>query len=91
MRIITGPREDLAISLIDRMKRLFMDKLGITFQTRDTSLELNDVSIDSYPSNHLDAAREIKDVSFILLDEADFFRIGATERSRRQREIHRKV
>jgi hypothetical protein len=31
MCIVTGPRIDLAITLIDRMKRLFIDKGLVTF------------------------------------------------------------
>jgi hypothetical protein len=36
MCIITGPREDLAITLIDRMKGLFQNRLMQTFETKDT-------------------------------------------------------
>ena len=75
MIVITGPRIDLAITLIDRMKRLFYanESLGIkTFHTKETVLELNDVKIKAFPSHHLDAARGLPNVSFILLDEGDF-------------------
>jgi hypothetical protein len=34
---------------------------------------LNDVRIEAFPSHHLDSMRGLKNVSFILLDEADFF------------------
>jgi len=36
MCIVTGPRIDLAIALIDRMKRLFAGKGLITFDTKET-------------------------------------------------------
>jgi hypothetical protein len=36
-------------------------------------IELNDVRIEAYPSHHLDSMRGLPNVSFLLLDEADFF------------------
>ena len=83
MCIITGPREDLAIGLIDRMKKLFQEKYpSITFDTKETVIEVNGCHIESYPSNHLDAVRGLKDVSFLFLDECDFFRIGEQQNAR---------
>ena len=76
MCIVTGPRIDLAITLIDRMKRLFKETTGLEFDTRETVIELNGVHIEAYPSHHLDAMRGLPHVSFIFLDEADFFPIG---------------
>ena len=70
---MTGPRIDLAIALIDRMKKLFAGKGLITFDTKETVIELNNVKIEAFPSHHLDAMRGLPDVSFIPLDEADFF------------------
>ena len=37
---------------------------------------IGNVSIEAYPSNHMDAMRSLKNPIFILLDEADFFRKG---------------
>jgi hypothetical protein len=74
--IVTGPRIDLAIALLDRMKRLFAGKGLITFDTKETVIELNGVKIEAFPSHHLDAMRGLSNVSFILLDEADFFPPG---------------
>ena len=79
MCIVTGPRIELAITLIDRMKGLFENLSsgsGLTFDTKETVVELNGVHIEAYPSHHLDAMRGLKDVSFIYLDEADFFPPG---------------
>ncbi len=73
MCIVTGPRIDLAITLIDRMKRLFTDNGLVTFDSKETIIELNRVHIEAFPSHHLDAMRGLPNVSFILLDEADFF------------------
>ncbi len=79
MCIVTGPRIDLAIALIDRIKNLFWD---ITFSTKDSVIELNGIKIEAFPSHHLDSMRGIPNVSFILLDEADFFPPGEQQDAR---------
>jgi hypothetical protein len=67
-----GPRIDLAIALIDRMKKLFVGSSKyLTFDTKETIIELN-----AFPSHHLDAIRGLPNVSFILSDEANFFPPG---------------
>jgi hypothetical protein len=82
MCIVTGPRIDLANTLIDRMKRLFTDKRLVTFDTKETVIELNGVTIEAFPSHHLDSMRGLPNVSFILLDEADFFPPGQQQDAR---------
>jgi len=74
MCIVTGPRIELAITLITRMKQLFLasNKLELD-DTKETVIELNGVQIEAYPSHHLDAMRGLPNVSFIFLDESDFF------------------
>src|SRR5919109_2395901 len=79
--IITGPRIDLSIAIVERMKKLF-ERSSIYFQDKETVLELNGVRIEAFPSHHLDAMRGISNVSFILLDEADFFPIGQQQDAR---------
>jgi hypothetical protein len=37
------------------MKGLFESKLGVTFDSKETVLELNGCTIEAYLSNHLDA------------------------------------
>lgn len=81
MCIVTGPRIDLAITLIDRMKKLFVER-PVTFDSKETVMELNGVHIEAYPSHHLDAMRGLPNVSFILLDEADFFPPGQQQDAR---------
>jgi hypothetical protein len=77
MCIVTGPRIELAITLIDRMKGLFKNREFLTvFDSKETVLELNGVHIEAYPSHHLDSMRGLTNVSFIYLDEADFFPPG---------------
>ena len=75
MCIVTGPRIELAITLIDRMKDLFRSNES-KFDTKETVIELNGVHIEAYPSHHLDSMRGLTNVSFIYLDEADFFPPG---------------
>jgi len=70
--IITGPREQLSIDIIGRLKKLFLP-LGITFDTKESTLLLNGVRIRSFPSNNLSAMRGLSSVSFIYCDEAAFF------------------
>jgi hypothetical protein len=87
MCIVTGPRIDLAITLIDKMKRLFTYNGLVTFDSKETVIGLNGVNIEAYPSHHLDAMRGLSDVSFILLDEADFFPRGQQQDARDVSEI----
>jgi hypothetical protein len=82
MCIVTGPRLDLAVALITRLKLLFTEKRLITFDTKENVIVLNGVHIEAYPSHHLDAMRGIPNVSFILLDEADFFPPGQQQDAR---------
>ena len=55
------------------MKALF-EPLGITFDSQETVLELNGCSIESSPSNHIEAFRSLTNPKFILIEEGDFFR-----------------
>ncbi|MFL6432927.1 MAG: DEAD/DEAH box helicase family protein, partial [Nitrososphaeraceae archaeon] len=87
MCMVTGPRIDLAIALIDRMKKLFAgSSKGLTptttFDIKETVIDLNNVKIEAFPSHHLDAMRGLPNVSFILLDEADFFPPGQQQDAR---------
>ena len=85
MCIVTGPRIELAITLIDRIKRFFLSHdvtRKISFDTKETVIELNGLHIEAYPSHHLDAMRGLANVSFIYLDEADFFPPGQQQDAR---------
>lgn len=70
MAIITGPRLDLAIDLIDRLKGFFGGKEQ--FEEDKTVITLNGVKIKGYPSN-ANTSRGQPNMVFILLDEADYF------------------
>jgi hypothetical protein len=73
MAIVTGPRIDLAVSIMQRMKTLFFPH-GITFDSEKTKCELGDgCLIECFPSHHLAAMRGLPKLKIIFLDEADFF------------------
>lgn len=80
--IITGPRIELAITLVERLKSLFYN-LCLKFSSKETVLELNGVRIEAFPSHHVDAMRGLANVSFIYLDEADFFPKGQQQDARK--------
>lgn len=71
--IVCGPNQDIAIKLIKRIKLMF-ESLQIYFATKETVVELNDVTIEAFPSNHIDAYRSLVSPKFIFIDEGDFFR-----------------
>jgi hypothetical protein len=71
--IVCGPNQDIAIKLIKRIKLMF-ESLGLYFATKETVIELNGVTIEAFPSNHLDAYRSLESPKFIFIDEGDFFR-----------------
>lgn len=78
MVIITGPNQELAIKCIKRIKALF-EPYVITFDSKETVINLNGCEIQAYPSNHIDAFRSLTNPKLILLDEADFFRNSEQE------------
>jgi hypothetical protein len=67
--IIVGPRIDLAITIMNRLKKLFGDH---DFKSKETALILNSNRIEVFPSHHLAPARGLNP-QFVFLDEADFF------------------
>ena len=66
MCIVTGANIDIAIKLIKRMKGLFEPKLGLTFSSKETVLELNGYAIEAYPSNHIDDEIEKEELEHSL-------------------------
>ncbi|MGI8720555.1 MAG: hypothetical protein ACR2KF_08545 [Nitrososphaeraceae archaeon] len=80
--IVTGPRIELAITLISRLKLILYNKLGLLFNDKETVLELNGVHIEAFPSHHLDTFRGLASPSLILLDESDYFTIGQQQIAR---------
>jgi hypothetical protein len=88
--LVTGPNITLAVTLIKRMKALFL-KHNVTFDNKETVLELNGCHIECYPSHHVDAFRSLESPKFILLDECDFFPPGQQQAVRDCAEIHSKI
>jgi hypothetical protein len=72
--LITGPRIDLSITLVDRLKKLFYAKNLVTsFESKETVVWLNGVKVEAFPSHHLSAMRGLTNVSMIIADEAAYF------------------
>jgi len=75
--VITGPRIDTAIDLIKRLKQILAN-IGVytVWEAKETTVMLdNNIIIQAFPSNHMNAFRGFTNMKFIFLDEADFFRI----------------
>ena len=70
--IVVGPNIDLAEKLIRRMRNI----IGYKYiqNSTQTTIDINSVHIQAYPSNHLDAYRSLDRPRFIFIDEGDFFR-----------------
>lgn len=77
--IVTGPRIELAVSLIKRLRDIFKP---ITFDDKETVAEINGCRIEAFPSHHLDTARGLPRVKLFLLDEGDFFPPGQQQDSK---------
>lgn len=73
MPIIVGPNLKLAYKLIGRMKRIFDNRIFVDFNSAVTSLNINGVNIEAFPSNNPDAFRGLEKPAFFFIDEADFF------------------
>ena len=80
--VVTGPRVDLAVTLIDRLKAIVSERTGIVWNTKETVFLLNHCIIEVYPSHHIDSMRGLTDVKLILIDEGDFFPPGEQENAR---------
>jgi hypothetical protein len=82
MVIVTGPNSDLAVKLVRRMKAIFEPKLGITFEDKETVLNLNGCEISAYPANHISSFRSLENPKVIFLDESDFWHKSEQEEVR---------
>jgi hypothetical protein len=80
--IVTGPNIALAITLIKRLKELFMNPESehhhqqLFFDTKETVLVINGCLIQAFPSHHLDAMRGLTNVAIVFQDEASLFEIN---------------
>lgn len=74
--ILTGPRIDIAMQLIDRLYAIITSRhpqLAEVIEKTNTRIKINNVVIEAFPSHHIDAVRALPNPVYILLDEADFF------------------
>lgn len=78
MLLLTGPRQELTVGILTRMKNLF-SSANIFFDSKSTVLELNGCRIEAVPSRNLNAARGLPALKFAFLDEADHFENYADE------------
>ncbi len=74
---VTGPRVELAIQLMDRLKGLF----DFQFESKNTVCYLNGCKLEAFPSHHMASARGLSP-RIVFLDEADFFPIGQQQEAR---------
>jgi hypothetical protein len=79
--IVTGPNIDLSKRLIERLYNLIYNYFPNAKQN-DYKLIVNDTEISAFPSNHVEAFRSLTNVRFVMLDEADFFRVGEQNEAR---------
>lgn len=70
--IFTGPRLELAVSLISRLKSMLSKNHDISFTEKETVCNLNGTRIEAFPSHHADSARGLPNISAILVDEFSF-------------------
>jgi hypothetical protein len=70
--IFTGPRLELAVSLMNRLKDLFRPH-NITFTDKESVVMLNQVRVEAFPSFHADSARGLPNISILFADEFSFF------------------
>jgi len=75
--MITGPRIDLAITVMNRLKALLPD----VPKGKETVCVLNGNRIEAFPSHHLASARGLNP-QIVFLDEADFFPPGQQQEAR---------
>ncbi len=76
--MVTGPRLDLSITIMNRLKALFHKH---EFRTKETVCKLNGNRIEAFPSHHLASARGLNP-QVVFPDEADFFPVNQQEEMR---------
>jgi hypothetical protein len=82
MVIVTGPREETAVKIIGRAKaKLEAARVQNPSEAKETVIKVGDITIQAFPSFNA-SWRGLDKISFILIDEADFFREGEQEEVR---------
>lgn len=74
IHIITGTKEEFAAKLIHRLANIFKRNYpDVKLELKYTQLILNKTTIQAYPTKQLKDLRGHIDVSFMFVDEGDFF------------------
>lgn len=79
MVIVCGPNIEIAQQLISRLVAILTSRISIlhqSIQSTKTTIQIGNVEIKAFPSNHIDAVRALPNPIYILLDEADFFNVS---------------
>lgn len=79
MVTLVGPNFSLAILLIQRIRQMFFNKLGLLFEGAQDAIKLNGIRVESKPSHHIDILRSETNISFIHLSESSFFPLQDNE------------
>jgi hypothetical protein len=77
--LVLKPKVALAITLVKRLKELFLNQgseYQLVFDTKETILVINGCLIQAFPSHHLDAMRGLTNVAVVFQDESSFFEIN---------------
>ena len=77
--LIVGPRLDLAITIIQRMKDMFPE--GTLPKTAEDMIKINGNKIKAYPSHHVASAHGLNP-KVVWNDEGDFFPVGQQDKVR---------
>lgn len=79
MVIICGPNIDIAQQLIARLITILTSRMPELLEDIDktkTTVQIGNVEIKAFPSNHIDSVRALPNPIYILLDEGDFFNVA---------------
>jgi hypothetical protein len=85
-----GSQQGASYQAHNIMEALF-GPYDITFDSKETVINLNDYEIAFYPLNHIDALRSLTNPSFILVDEDDFLPKFQQDNIRHVAALHRKA
>jgi hypothetical protein len=69
--VVTGPNQDIAISLIQRLKALFPP--NVLPPAKETVCNIGSVHVQAFPSYNIDSVRGLEKPICIWLDEADYW------------------
>ncbi len=80
MGILTAPRIDLTIDIVNRLKTIFTRNNLLQFDSRNTVCYLNNVTIEAFPSHlGIQSLRGYTDLKMIVCDEASWFNLNQNQ------------